>query len=91
MLEDIGNNILNLVVVKHHLEESTKRLRSLSHQIFNFISQLHLKSSLDFVRLKAVAHQILDVVLVVGFFESNFELIKIRAVSEVLILPFDNE
>ena len=91
MLENIRNNVLNLVAVKHHLEECTKRFRSLSHQIFNFVSQLHLESSLDLVRFKIVAHQIYDVVLVISFFKGNFELIKIRAVREVLVLPFDNE
>ena len=91
VLEDIRNNIFNLVVVEHHFEESTKRLRCLTHQVFDFISQFHLESSLDFVRLKFGTYKILDVHPVVSFFESNFELLKIGAVREVLVLPFNDK
>jgi hypothetical protein len=72
---DVWNNIFNLVLMHHLLQEHLKAWRRISHDIFNLISELCLHSSFKLIDLNFTIWH-LDVFAIVSFIQDKFELVK---------------
>jgi len=86
------DNVLNLILVEHHLQELVERVNGLTHHVLDLVHQslLHSFSENLHLELGAVLRS-KDIAAVVGVLEDEFELRDVSRLLQLLVLVVAEE